>query len=467
MVMIAGVGWSIAFIVIALIWRLQLYADGAFFSYAIAVQDVWAFHWHNISGRLSVFLLTLWPAELLVGWTGSPHAGVMAYGALFYGAPLVSLVATFYFDRTPGRSFFTVACASTALLAPLVFGFPTEMWIAHALFWPTLTAAHCARQSHRGTLIVFVLMAFLILAHEGALVLACAVVASLAMRGSQDPKFVRGACVLLAALVLWGTVKITYRPDDYFAGAYWRAAFHFFDLGLFTTSIVRILLATLAGYVACLWLWRRTAPSPRAPIYAVLTVALCLAAYWLLFDTSLHASNRYYMRTLLVVFTPLLGLFAVFAVMNALRAERMLNAPTGLLRAATQTQALTTAFAGAFVLITLVHGVETAKFLDGWTRYKHAVQQLAISELSDPSVGDARFVSTERISKKLRPLSWFSTTPYLSIVLAGFRPSRIVVDPSNAYFWLDCTTATRSADAVLKVPTDARASVRIYSCQHR
>jgi hypothetical protein len=289
------------------------------------------------------------------------------------------------------------------------------------------------------------------------------VVAPLATRGWRDPKFLRGAGVLLAALVLWGMVKIIYPPDDYFAGAYWRAAFHFFDLNLFTTGIVRILLATLAGYGACLWLLRHTAPWPRAPIYSVLIVALGLTVYWLLFDTALHASNRYYMRTLLVVFTPLFGLFAV---MGALRTQGVLKAP-GLLRAAAQTQTFAMAFAGAFVLITLVHGVETAKFLDGWARYKHAVRRLATSELSDPALGNTRFVSTDRIDKNLSPLSWFSTTPYLSIVLAGFTPSRIVVDPSNGYFWLDCATATRSADAALKVPTEARALVRTYSCQHR
>jgi hypothetical protein len=76
-------------------------------------------------------------------------------------------------------------------------------------------------------------------------------------------------------------------------------------------------------------------------------------------------------------------------------------------------------------------------------------------------------VSAERIDKNLRPLSWFSTTPYLSIILAGFTPARLVVDPTNNYFWLDCATATMNADAVRAVPAEARALVRIYSCQHR
>jgi hypothetical protein len=66
--LVVGVGlcWSIAFIAIALGYQLQLYADGAMFSYAVAAEDVWAFHWHNISGRLSVFFLSLLPAETYV-----------------------------------------------------------------------------------------------------------------------------------------------------------------------------------------------------------------------------------------------------------------------------------------------------------------------------------------------------------------------------------------------------------------
>src|SRR5882757_4540917 len=84
----AGVCWSVAFVAIALGYELQLYADGAMFSYAVAVEDVWAFHWHNISGRMSVFLLTLWPAEIYVGLSGNPGAGMALYGLLFYLAPL-------------------------------------------------------------------------------------------------------------------------------------------------------------------------------------------------------------------------------------------------------------------------------------------------------------------------------------------------------------------------------------------
>ena len=89
-VLVVGLGlcWSMAFPVIALFYQLELYGDGAMFSYAVAVQDVWAFHWHNISGRMSVFLLTLLPAEALVASTGNPWAGIVRLWAAVLHFPI-------------------------------------------------------------------------------------------------------------------------------------------------------------------------------------------------------------------------------------------------------------------------------------------------------------------------------------------------------------------------------------------
>ena len=47
-----GIGASILFVIVGVIVRLQLFGDGSIFCYAIAAQDAWLFHWHNISGRL-------------------------------------------------------------------------------------------------------------------------------------------------------------------------------------------------------------------------------------------------------------------------------------------------------------------------------------------------------------------------------------------------------------------------------
>src|SRR4029079_17492650 len=183
LVVAVGLGWSLVFVIVALVYELQLYADGAIFSYAVAVQDVWAFHWHNVANRASVFLLSLWPAEILVGLTGSPAAGIITYGFLFYVAPLVGLAGTLAADRSRGRIIFAYACASTALLCPLIFGFPTEMWMAHALFWPALALAHYARQGILGAVILSVTMTALALTHAGGVVFAIVIVATLALHG--------------------------------------------------------------------------------------------------------------------------------------------------------------------------------------------------------------------------------------------------------------------------------------------
>jgi hypothetical protein len=213
----AGLCWSVAFVVLALCYELELYADGAMFSYAVATQDVWAFHWHNISGRMSVFLLCLLPAEIYVGLTGNPGAGIVAYGMLFYLAPLAGLIGTFAADRSSGRIIFVYACFSTALLCPLIFGFPTEMWLAHAIFWPTLAVSHFARRSATGTALVFVMMLALAFTHEGALVLVFAIVATTAPRGWRDASFLRAAAVLISILATSAAAKIMLPPDEYYA----------------------------------------------------------------------------------------------------------------------------------------------------------------------------------------------------------------------------------------------------------
>jgi hypothetical protein len=123
---------------------------------------------------------------------------------------------------------------------------------------------------------------------------------------------------------------------------------------------------------------------------------------------------------------------------------------------------------GALFLIMLVHAVETAKFLKAWTSYKAAVHSLAMSALSDPGLGDARFVSSTRIRPDLNPVSWSSTTPFLSVLLAtNFTPARLVIDPSASYFWLSCRTATDNLAARRAVPAIGRRLIQIYSCEHR
>ena len=465
--LVVGVGlcWSVAFIAIALFYQLQLYADGAMFSYAVAVVDVWAFHWHNISGRLSVFLLSLLPAEAYVRMSGNPGAGIMVYGALFYAAPLAGLIGTFAADRSHDRSIFVYACGSTALLCPLVFGFPTEMWFAHAVFWPTLAVSHHAKPTVAGTALVVIMTLILAFTHEGALVLAFAIVATLAPCGLRDAAFLRSAAALAVVLVLSVAVKIVVPPDEYYAGVLVRAARHFFDPAIFQVSIVLLLLATLAGYIVIFLMLSRAAPR-RADVYAAVIVMVVLALYWLRLDHTLHASSRYYLRTALVILTPVFGALATLGAPH--EGSRPAFSVPGLAWAKTAVRNLgARPLAAAFMLLTLVHVIETGKFVSAWTDYRAAVAALAKSDQSDPVLGNPRFVSSERISASLNRLSWFSTTPYLSVITAIFLPNRLVIDPVGNYFWLSCATATANEETARAVPAEARRLVRIYSCLHR
>jgi hypothetical protein len=462
----AGLGWSLAFVIVALAYELQLYADGAIFSYAVAVQDVWAFHWHNIADRTSVFFLSLWPAETLVGLTGSPAAGIITYGFLFYVAPLIGLLGTLAADRSRGRIFFTYACASTALLCPLIFGFPTEMWMAHAVFWPALALAHYARRDILGALLLSVTITTLALTHAGGVVFAIVIVATLALHGFRHFLFLRGTAVLFVAMALWVIVKAVYPPDDYFADVLVRAGMHFFDLAIFQANLVVLLLVVIAGYALLFLALSRIMPVETVLPTALAVSAIALLIYWLAFDQWIHASNRYYLRTALVVITPVFG---VLAAVYAMRADGTPVDCPRLLQIAKILASVTVirACIGAIILCTAIHVVQTAKFVTDWTAYKAAVRALALGSASDPALGDPRFVSSQRISPELNQLSWFSTVEYLAIILSDFKPVRIVVDPVGNYFWLSCDTATENAKATRSVPMPTRDLVRIYSCLHR
>jgi hypothetical protein len=457
--------WSVAFVVLALSYQLELYADSAIFSYAVAVQDVWAFHWHNISGRMSVYFLCLLPGELYVGLSGDPGAGIVVYGLLFYVAPFAGLIATFVADRSCGRAIFVYACCSTALLCPLIFGFPTEMWLAHALFWPTLAVCHSARQTAAATALVSVMMIALAFTHEAALVLAFSIVVTLAPRGLRDASFLRAAAVLVFVMTMSVAVKLLLPPDDYYADVFVRAALHFFDLSILEVRVVIVLLSVLATYGVLLLSIARLSPD-RAFLYAATIVLIGLAIYWLRFDNSIHASSRYYLRTALVLLTPMFGTLATLDALS--RDGRLPVAMRGLDRVRTWPRdGGTRPLAAVFIILTLVHVVETAKFVAGWRHYRAEVAALATGNESDPALGDPRFVSSGRIASNLNQLSWFSTTPYLSVIVANFMPNRLVIDPSGNYFWLSCATAKANENTANAIPKESRDLIRIYSCLHR
>jgi hypothetical protein len=193
-----------------------------------------------------------------------------------------------------------------------------------------------------------------------------------------------------------------------------------------------------------------------------------LAIYWVAFDHTLHTQNRYYLRTLVAMALPVLG---ALATAYALRDEGRLTLPIPflpLLLDALARPPLVPALTGVIVLVSAVHAVETGKFVHAWTGYEAAVRALATGTASDPALGDPRFVSSQRIGDDLNRLSWSSTTPFLSVLLApSFLPARLVVDPTAGYFWLPCERAKANEHADRALPASSRTLVRVHACLHR
>ena len=100
----SGLTVSVIFVVLGVATQLQLYGDGSIFSYAVAAQDAWAFHWHNISGRIFTYLFAYVLPEHIVAFTGNARTGIAAYGFLFFSGPLLGLLVTFAADRSAHRT---------------------------------------------------------------------------------------------------------------------------------------------------------------------------------------------------------------------------------------------------------------------------------------------------------------------------------------------------------------------------
>ncbi len=397
LVFVSGFGVAVLSIVAGLAAQLQVYGDGSIFAYSVAVEDGWAFHWRNISGRAFSYVFAYVPAEAYVALTKDARGGIFIYGLLLFAAPLLGLLATYAADRSPGRTLLVGACFSTACLCPLVFGFPTEMWMAHALFWPTLALGLHAPNAPRHAAIVFVSLVALVFTHEGAVVLAVAIVVTVFLHGGRDAVFGRTVAAFLGAMVIWAGVKHGLPPDAHIAGVLGAAAYKFIDIRNLGEPAVLVLLVAIAVYGGAVVLLRRALPM-AAPAVAAAGCAIGLAAYWLWFDATLLTDARYGLRTALLIATPVLGALAVLSAAHAAGHARSAFPSLVRLIGRLQERANPQAIAGAILLALLVHGVETAKFIVAWSQYKLDVRALASSTDADPSLGDAHFVSSQRIA---------------------------------------------------------------------
>ena len=436
-----AVAWCAAFPLIGWWAELHLFADGGLFSYAVAADDAWAFHWRQISGRVAAFLWASWPASLWGRLSGDPAGAVTLYALLHFSAPALGFAAVWRADRTGVIRLW--AALSLVLLCPVTFGFPTELWTAHAAVWPMLalfwTPGSRARWA-AGTLA----LGIAVLSHEGGIVWAFVLCGALALSPDRARALSRAALSFGLMLAVWIACRVTFPPDPAEAEVLRLNAWNLLRVSRLWSPLMLTLAAGLGVYGAALAL-------RRGPVVAFAAAASGLTLWWTLLDSTLHAGNRYDFRTLLLGAVPVLMLLA------AARAA-------GLARKVP----LSSAAAGAVLLVTLIHGVETAKFVRVWRDYTATIRALAAGDHADPLLGDDRFVSAARVPARIAAVSWPATVPFLSVMVSeGYAPRRLAAHPDNGYFWFDCAAAAANAAAPRALPGRTREMVRIYTCGHR
>jgi len=187
-------------------------------------------------------------------------------------------------------------------------------------------------------------------------------------------------------------------------------------------------------------------------------IVAALSFYWLVYEPPpLHAENRYYLRTALVVLTPVFAGLAVLSAAPANDAPPPLARLSRIARSALVTPGIVAFASAALFLATLIHSVETLRFVIAWTAYTDEIGQLA-SQPASASQDSGPFVSSQRVSARLQPLAWSSTTPFLSVLVApNLNPSRLVVDPTAGYFWLSCSLSAQNETAGKAIPKPALA----------
>lgn len=461
LVAVSGVGAAILFVVISLFFRFELFGDASLFAYAVAVQDSWAFHWHNISNRSTVYLYAHVPAEFYAARTGDAWGAIRIYAFLFYAVQLLGLALTYAFDRSAERIIFLFACISTAVICPLIFGSPTEMWIAHALFWPALAAAHCTKLRWSG---IAAFAAFLPLAfsHEGALIFIAVILVTVLFRRGEWPRLAHCLAATAAVLCIWFYVRVSLPPDTYTSKVLSAAAANVFNPEILFDRVLVLLVVTVAVFLLLLAVLRGMRVPHALGISFGITLA-SLAAYWLFGDHELHADDRYYLRTAVIVLTPPLG---VLAILIAFSGEMV--RPAEIVHRISRRLFLilgVNAIAASLLLLLVVHGAETARFAAAWRDHLFVFTKL-VTEASR----NTRFVEMDPEKPEYEELPWFSTLPYLSVLVApGFNPARLAIDPKSDYFWISCATATASARKAGPhgIPARSREMIRFYACEHR
>lgn len=441
---------------------VMAFADGGYFVFGMATGDPWHLFWNNVPQRAAAYVITIAPLEWALDRGLLSVASLLPiYSAVFLGFPVACMaLAPLSLGREQRRLLIYPALA-LAGIAPLLYGFPTEVWLMLGAFWVVLFTV-IGRARARARLAVFALsLPVLLFLHDLGILLSLVILGFVALRALLDrEKRVTAGVMLgvaLPVLACWLWVKLYVPiPDPVFARQIAGNGAQMLDPRLMLKSgpLVAIALATLLVLGLA---WRRV-DRGRAAIAAVLLFAVMVAAGGYMLKPFIP--GHYTLRILVTGIN--LGLAGLAFMSDVSGTPRPRPAYAGM---SGWTVLLATA-------VIAQQAVMTGFFLRDWSTYRSTLGGLASAPARTPDLdladlgpalagADAR---TRRIV--LTQMNWGWPTLYQNYVLSNFRPHRLFVHMRHANV-LSCATVSAVDVRGLHIPVRDWQPILRYVCNGR
>lgn len=446
---IAIIAIQSVFVVLAVVTRVMLHADGAYFVFALGTGEPWDLKWFSLPTRIVTYLLTVMPTEFIAeSWPLSGSQIASVNGLFFYGFQLVQfmIVVKLAWRRFPSLLIFPVA--QYAFSTALGFGFPSEILVAPGFFWICM---FCLLRRRVPLILFAISFAGLVFSHELALLGAILVVwASLQRDPAGHLKHVAVVSICGVVLLAWLVLRMNgpFGADDF--------AIYVFDPRRFLNNPT-LWLITAAG---SLIVWRALSSKASLNSGGYLLIAILLFALpWALHPWIDFAQGRYETgRTLIGIALPLFGAGLILA--SSRQVDQM---------SLSVFQRKLTWVAAPMITAALAINVGASSvFLMDWQESVVAFENyVGEGRLDTPmkpvTFSEARAVLGPRAVEAIDRTGFPWTWPYRSVVLAkDYRPQRIIYDPQET----GCERGLISANSG-RVPLETRQELTKLLCGPR
>ncbi len=458
---LAVIALHIAGSIAAVLTNVMLHGDGAYFVFALALEDAWALKWRDISARASIYLFTVLPTYWISQAADlSPLDIAKLNGFIFYAVPALqyAVAAAIVWRSHPEYLVFPVV--QYALSTSLGYGFPSEILLAPGFLWIALFLVLTNRVWSVWFAAAF---AALVFCHELALP-AALITAGLALTKLYEgggktiytPKFV------IMSLFLGGAFG-TFILIQVFGGAAGSSSniIYVFDPRrvLNNPSMWLVFALTAATALTVHRIGRPAGPRWVVPVLiiaaALLPLVLQSTATTLDFEQGRYDSTRTVVGGFMFLLT---AVFAASLLHSAEPASRSFHTNRF------------TVFCALAVALAVTTG-SAAAFLRDWSYAQRGLAKAVTpSETANTPIfipyQQARAFMTARERRAMDRIDFHWALPYRSIVLADTKlPSRIVYSEHTDYQGACRELASVNVTGTVLSPAIVE-SYRQFTCAH-